>query len=58
MVWSPASSVAVVKVATPLPSRVPVPSTVSPSLNSTVPFGFGAPAFWALTLAVNVTLCP
>src|SRR5262249_37320378 len=46
------------KVATPLPSRVPVPRTLAPSLNVTVPVGVPAPGATAVTVAVNVTAWP
>ena len=52
MAWLPTDSDDVVKVACPLALSVPVPSTVAPSLNVTVPVG-EAP----VTVAVNVTDC-
>lgn len=36
----------------------PLPSVVAPSLNVTVPVGVPAPGATALTVAVNVTVCP
>jgi len=45
------------KVASPLLS-VPLPSVVAPSLNVTVPVGVPAPGDTALTVAVNVLVCP
>ena len=55
MLWVATDSAGVVKVATPLPLSVPVPSVVAPSLNVTVPLGVPAPE---VTVAVNVTLWP
>lgn len=49
----PLGSDDVVKVASPLALSVPVPSTVAPSLNVTVPVGESP-----VTFAVNVTDCP
>jgi hypothetical protein len=49
---------AVLKVATPLPSSVPVPIVVTPSLNVTLPVGVPAPAPEGTTVAVTVTDCP
>jgi hypothetical protein len=51
-------SAAVENVASPLADSVPVPNTVEPSLNSTVPVGVPAAAIPAVTFAVNVTLSP
>jgi len=45
-------------VATLVPSSVPVPSVVEPSMNVTVPVGTPAPGALAATVAVNVTDCP
>src|SRR6476646_3638597 len=53
MAWLPRDSDDVVKVACPLALSVPVPSTVAPSLNVTVPVGESP-----VTFAVNVTDCP
>ncbi len=46
----------VIKVACPLPLRVPVPITVLPSLKVTVPVG--VPVVADVTVAVKVTACP
>jgi len=53
MAWLPRDSDDVVKAACPLALSVPVPSTVAPSLNVTVPVGETP-----VTFAVNVTDCP
>jgi hypothetical protein len=45
-------------VATPAPFNGPVPSTVAPSLNVTVPVGAPLPGATAATVAVNVTDWP
>jgi hypothetical protein len=45
----------VLNVAVPVVSRTPLPNTVEPYLNVTVPVG--VPAL-ELTTAVNVTVCP
>lgn len=55
MECTPAVSIDVVKVATPLLFRVPVPSVVVPSRKTTVPVG--VPPLPA-TVAVNVTAVP
>ena len=47
--------VEVLKVATPDPFSVPVPSVVAPSLKVTVPVGVPLPLPLAATVAVNVT---
>jgi hypothetical protein len=52
----PTVSAAVVKVPTPLPFRVPVPSAVVPSRKVTVPVG--APVVLDLIVAVNITGVP
>jgi len=51
--WLPLDSDDVVNMACPLALSVPVPSTVAPSLNVTVPVGETP-----VTFAVNVTDCP
>ena len=51
----PTARVEVVKVAWPLPSRVPVPSVAVPFLKVTVPVGTPLPGAVAVTAAVNVT---
>ncbi len=48
----------VLKLATPEPTKVLVPSTVLPSRNVTTPVGAAIEAPLATTLAVKVTLCP
>ena len=48
----------VLKVATPLPFKVPVPSVVEPSLKVTVPVAVPAPGPVVATVAVKVTDCP
>jgi hypothetical protein len=53
MLWVPAVSVEVEKVATPLPFRVEVPSCVVPSRKFTAPVG--VPAVPDVTVAVKVT---
>ena len=40
------------------PLRVPVPRTLAPSLNVTVPVGTPVPGAVGDTVAVNVTPCP
>ena len=45
-------------VALPVPSSVPVPTVVAPSLNVTVPVGIPAPGDVAVTVAVRVTDWP
>ena len=47
-----------VKVAIPLPFRFPVPRTVKPSRNVTVPVGIPEPGMLAVTVAVKVTDWP
>ena len=54
MLWLPAPSAEMAKVATPADS-VPVPMIAAPSLNVTVPSG--VPPI-EVTVAVNVTPCP
>src|SRR5438874_2538938 len=55
MVWLPMDRADVLYVATPLAFSVPVPRTVAPSLNVTVPVGMPlAP----VTVAVSVTCWP
>ena len=53
----PSASDAVANVAFLLAS-VPVPSTVAPSINVTVPVGVPAPGATAAKVAVNVTVLP
>ena len=48
----------VLKVATPLLFKVPVPSVVGPSLKVTVPPAIPAPGVVVATVAVKVTDCP
>jgi len=48
----------VVKVATPALLTVPVPRTVLPSMNVTVPLGVPEPGADAATVAVSVTAEP
>ncbi len=45
----------VLKVATPDPFKVPVPSVAAPSLKVTVPVGVPEPGATAATVAMNVT---
>ena len=54
----PAARVLVLKVATPEPLRVPVPSAVEPSRKFTVPVGVPTAGGFAETVAVKVTDCP
>ena len=54
----PTGSVEMVNIAWPFASSVPVPSTVQPCLNVTVPAGVPEPGAKAVTVAVKVTLCP
>ena len=58
MVRLPATTADVVKVATPDPFTVPVPSVVAPSLNVTVPVAVPAPGTVTVTDAIKVTVCP
>ena len=58
MVCDPTASTEVVSVAFPEPSRVPEPSVVVPSVNTTVPVGVPVPGPTTDTDAVNVTGCP
>ena len=58
MVWLPAASDEVVKVAVPLLFNVAVPSWAAPSENVTVPVGVPVPGGTGLTVAVKVTDCP
>ncbi len=44
--------------ATPVPSRLPVPMVVVPSLKVTFPVGTPVPGATAWTVAVNMTDCP
>ena len=53
----PSASDAIANVAFLLAS-VPVPSTVAPSINVTVPVGVPAPGATAAKVAVNVTVAP
>jgi len=55
--WLPTANEEIFNVATP-PLNVPVPIVAAPSLNVTVPLGVPDPGALALTVAVNVTLCP
>lgn len=55
--WLATAKPDVVRVATPPPLSVPVPSVVAPSLNVTVPVGVDVPDP-GVTVAVNVTLWP
>jgi len=55
--WLATERLDVVKVATPA-VRVPVPSEVVPSKNSTVPVGVPAPGALGVTVAVKVTDWP
>ena len=48
----------VLKVAIPLPFKVPVPSVLEPSLKVTVPVAVPAPGVVVATVAVKVTDCP
>ena len=60
MEWGePATSRALVaNVAVPVPSSVPLPIFVAPSMKSTVPVGVPAPGETGATVAVNVTDWP
>jgi hypothetical protein len=58
MLWLPAPSVDVLKVATPPAPTVPVPSVVAPSMNVTEPDGLPAPGATGDTVAVKVTDWP
>src|SRR3954462_1080326 len=53
MLWLPTGNVDVVNGAWPVPSKVPLPSVVPPSLKTPVPVG--VPPSWLVTVAVNVT---
>ena len=53
MLWLPTGNVDVVNCAFPLPSKVPLPIGVPPSLKTTVPVG--VPPSWLVTVAVKVT---
>ncbi len=55
---APSASAAVLKVATPDASSVPVPRTAEPSAKVTVPVGTPAPAPSRATVAVSVTASP
>jgi hypothetical protein len=55
MLWVPAASVAIVNVAAPFASAE-VPNDVAPSSNVTFPAGADPAA--AVTVTLNVTLCP
>jgi hypothetical protein len=57
IVWLPNASVDVENVALPETS-VPLPTLTPPSKNVTVPVGVPEPGEAALTVAVNVTVCP
>ena len=56
ILWLPTDNVVVLKVATPEAFSVPVPRTVVPSLNETVPEG--VPGELTVTVPVNVTDWP
>src|SRR5437867_4459692 len=60
MLWLPTLKVDVAHVATPAASAcAPQPVIeLAPSLKFTVPLGVPAPGAVAVTVAVNVTLCP
>ena len=58
ILWLPTDKVVVLKVATPEAFSVPVPRTVVPSLNETVPEGVPTPGELAVTVPVNVTDWP
>src|SRR5581483_1348952 len=61
MLWLPTLSVLIEKVAVvtpPLVLRVPVPRTVAPSLNVTVPVGLPTPELEGDTVPVKVACCP
>ena len=58
ILWLPTDNVVVLKVATPEAFSVPVPSTVVPSLNETVPEGVPVPGELTVTVPVNVTDWP
>ena len=53
----PAARSDLVSVAVP-PVSVPVPNSVTPSLNVTVPLGVPTPVAVVVTVAVKVTACP
>jgi hypothetical protein len=57
MVWLPRESPVVDMLAVPFDSET-VPSVVDPSVKITLPVGVPPPGDCALTVAVNVTLCP
>jgi hypothetical protein len=48
----------ILKLATPEPTRLFVPSTVLASINVTIPVGAAIEPVAPTTFAVNVTLCP
>src|SRR4051812_27391377 len=52
MLWLPTGSADVVDCAWPVPSKVPLPNGVPPSLKTTVPVG--VPPSWLVTVAVKV----
>jgi hypothetical protein len=55
--WLPTGRPAVLRVAVP-PESVPVPRTVAPLENVTVPVGVPVPGAVTFTVAVKVTACP
>ena len=57
MEWDPCASNEVLKVAFPATSAV-VPNVVDPSFNVTVPVGVPPPGATAVTVTLNVTVCP
>jgi hypothetical protein len=58
IVWEATANTEVASVPLPESSRVPEPSVVAPSLNTTVPVGVPVPGACADTDAVNVTDWP
>src|SRR5690242_6893963 len=56
--WVPWARLEVWKVAWPVASRLLVPSVTVPSIKVTVPVGMPAPGLRAVTVAVNVIICP
>jgi hypothetical protein len=56
--FAPSARPVAAKVASPVLSSVPVPSTVAPFKNSTEPVGVPTPGPTALTVADSVTDCP
>jgi hypothetical protein len=57
MAWLPSARALVLKLALP-PLNATSPRVLAPSLNVTVPVGVPEPGAAALTVAVNVTVCP